>query len=120
MAVQLSKRQTLQATLNLIPAGTPSEVIHIGEDAPTDPNTKAWINPYEMPDVAVLCSPQKLTDEQKKQARDNIGVEDVDGDYITKEDLQAATDAALAQAKASGEFNGKDGDDGYTPIKGID
>ena len=34
------------------------------------------------------------------------------GDYLTQDNLQSATDAALAQAKASGEF---DGTDGITP-----
>ena len=31
------------------------------------------------------------------------------GNYLTQDDLQSATDAALAQAKASGEFDGTDG-----------
>ena len=39
------------------------------------------------------------------------------GDYLTQDNLQSATNAALAQAKASGEF---DGADGKTPIKGTD
>ena len=34
------------------------------------------------------------------------------GDYLTQDNLQSATNAALAQAKASGEF---DGNDGTTP-----
>lgn len=38
------------------------------------------------------------------------------GDYLTAEDLQAATDAALAQAKASGEFDGKPGPAGANGI----
>lgn len=45
------------------------------------------------------------------------------GEYLTQSDLQSATDNALAQAKASGEFDGKDGadgKDGYTPVKGVD
>ena len=39
------------------------------------------------------------------------------GDYLTQDNLQSATNAALAQAKASGEFDGADGSDGgyYTP-----
>lgn len=45
---------------------------------------------------------------------------------ISQDDLQEATNEALAQAKASGEFDGqpgkdgKDGKDGYTPVKGVD
>lgn len=34
--------------------------------------------------------------------------------------LPEAVEDALAQAKASGEFDGKPGEDGYTPIKGVD
>lgn len=48
---------------------------------------------------------------------------------ISQDKLQDATNAALAQAKESGEFDGKDGidgvdgkdgKDGYTPVKGVD
>lgn len=48
------------------------------------------------------------------------------GSGVDANTLQAAINAALAQAKASGEFDGedgtpgKDGQDGYTPQKGID
>lgn len=47
------------------------------------------------------------------------------GDYLTADTLQAATDAALAQAKASGEFDGADGQhgengsDGYSPTANV-
>lgn len=34
--------------------------------------------------------------------------------------LPEAINEALAQAKANGQFDGKDGKDGYTPIKGVD
>lgn len=43
--------------------------------------------------------------------------------YLKSNELASAINAALAQAKASGEFDGKDGDDGkdgYTPQKGVD
>lgn len=51
---------------------------------------------------------------------------------ISENDLQVAVNQALAQAKASGEFDGKDGErgekgdkgdsgkDGYTPVKNVD
>ena len=45
---------------------------------------------------------------------------------ISQDNLQNAINEALAQAKASGEFDGKDGADGapgadgYTPVKGVD
>ena len=39
---------------------------------------------------------------------------------LDKTALPKAINTALEQAKESGEFNGKDGVDGYTPQKGID
>ena len=48
------------------------------------------------------------------------------GDYLESTDLAEAVNTALAEAKASGEFDGadgkdgKDGQDGYTPVKGVD
>lgn len=36
---------------------------------------------------------------------------------LSEEQMEGAVNAALAQAKASGEFDGKDG---YTPVKGVD
>ena len=52
------------------------------------------------------------------------------GDYLTEhQDISGKLDAdklpeavsiALAEAKASGEFDGEDGQDGYTPQKGVD
>ena len=44
-------------------------------------------------------------------------ISDIEADYLTSANLQSATDTALAQAKASGEF---DGADGYTPVRGTD
>lgn len=40
------------------------------------------------------------------------------GNYLTQDNLQSATDAALAQAKASGEFDGADGAKGEKGDKG--
>ena len=42
------------------------------------------------------------------------------GDYMKSTELQTAVDTALAQAKESGEFDGEDGEDGKTPVKGTD
>ena len=52
-----------------------------------------------------------------KAVGDALAEKQPKGDYLTQDNLQSATDAALAQAKASGEF---DGADGKTPIKGTD
>lgn len=45
--------------------------------------------------------------------------QDISGKLDASE-LPSAINTALAQAKASGEFDGKDGQDGYTPINGVD
>ena len=74
---------------------------------------------------AVSYDKQALTDEQQTQARENIGA-------LGEADLPEAVNTALAQAKASGEFDGADGKDGKdgqdgkngadgkTPVKGTD
>lgn len=54
---------------------------------------------------AVRYTAQILTDAQKAQARENIAA-------LGESDLQGAVNDALSQAKASGEFDGKDGADG--------
>lgn len=50
-------------------------------------------------------------------------VEQLNAGGVSQEEIDVAVNAALAQAKASGEFDGepgKDGQDGYTPVKGVD
>ena len=44
----------------------------------------------------------------------------IDVGAISQDNLQDATDKALAQAKASGEFDGAPGADGHTPEYGVD
>ena len=39
---------------------------------------------------------------------------------VSEDKISEAVNTALAQAKASGEFNGEDGEDGKTPVKGVD
>ena len=41
-------------------------------------------------------------------------------DKLDANKLPEAINTALAQAKESGEFDGQDGVDGYTPVKGVD
>lgn len=45
-----------------------------------------------------------------------IGRENIVG----RDELDTVTEEILAKAKASGEFDGADGADGYTPVKGVD
>ena len=48
-----------------------------------------------------------------KAVGDALAEKQSKGDYLTQDNLQSATDAALAQAKASGEFDGADGKSAY-------
>ena len=48
----------------------------------------------------------------------DVDAEDIE--VVGKKTLQELVDYALLQAKESGEFNGADGEDGYTPVKGVD
>lgn len=62
-----------------------------------------------------------LTDEDRKEI-----AKLVPGGNVDQEQITAAVNEALAEAKASGEFDGADGKDGvdgkdgYTPVKGVD
>ena len=48
-----------------------------------------------------------------KAVGDALAEKQPNGDYLTQDNLQSATNAALAQAKASGEFDGADGKTAY-------
>ena len=48
-----------------------------------------------------------------KAVGDALAEKQSKGNYLTQDNLQSATDAALAQAKASGEFDGADGKTAY-------
>jgi hypothetical protein len=65
------------------------------------------------PGNAVMTTPQDLTEEQKTQARENIGA-------VGTDELTGALAGALTEAKESGEFNGKDGQDGKDGKDGQD
>lgn len=67
------------------------------------------------------------TTEQVAQiAQNKQDIENLSNDKLDASKLPEAVNEALAQAKASGEFDGKDGKDGadgqngYTPVKGVD
>lgn len=47
-------------------------------------------------------------------------IDALDTDKLDASELTSAISTALAQAKASGEFNGADGEDGYSPVRGTD
>lgn len=50
----------------------------------------------------------------------NVSAFTNDVGYIPQSQLKTVTDDILEQAKQSGRFKGDKGDDGYTPVKGVD
>ncbi len=104
----------------------------------TDPTVPAWAKATEKPTYTaaeVGAATEQYVDyairEAGQAAFDTLNpmfdAKQDKGDYLTADALQAATDAALAQAKASGAFDGapgkngapgKDGTDGITPTIG--
>ena len=59
-----------------------------------------------------------LLDEAIAGLTEALGGKQPAGDYLTQDELQSATNAALEQAKASGEFNGPAGPQGEQGPKG--
>lgn len=86
-------------------------------------------------DVGMISGGYGITDHSKLKNRDLTDqhpisaitdLESALADKLSQDDLEKGIDAALVQAKASGEFDGKDGAqgekgaDGRTPVKGED
>lgn len=92
------------------------EMIHIDYTEPIehpDPNTKLWIDLDGEADVAVLCSPQELTDEQKAQAKANLGLEEGGNDIVIDEALSLDStnpvqNKVITEAINSAMFKGTD------------
>ncbi len=83
----------------------------------TDPTVPGWAKQPEKPkytasEVGALPSNTQIPKKTSELVNDS--------NFIRKSELQAGIDAALAQAKASGEFKGDKGDPGYTPVRGTD
>lgn len=73
-------------------------------------------NPIKVEETDPTVSDWAKEKEKPKYTADEVG-------SLSKTELSGAVNDALAQAKASGQFDGadgKDGQDGYTPQKGID
>lgn len=91
-----------------VKVGSPSQAPSVDVEKPSQVNAEiknVTINPGGGgggASNAVLYDPQDLTDEQKQQARTNIGA-------ASQEDLQNGVNKALEQAKESGEFDGPQG-----------
>lgn len=73
--------------------------------------------------VSNLVNYYKKDEVYNKDEIDNKGFltehQDISG-KLDADKLPEVIDMALTQAKESGEFNGQDGQDGYTPQKGVD
>ena len=91
--------------------------IYYGTTEPTGPSHPIWINPYGEAE-----EPESGGGGISFEVDDSLylldGILGVNPNRVVlTRDLESAVDDALAQAKASGEF---DGEDGYTPVKGKD
>lgn len=87
---------------------TYSVMAEAGADMPSEQNTNNMANTAASIKAVLYGKEQTLTEAQKAQARQNIGA-------MAQTDLQGGINTALAQAKASGEFDGEDGLDA-TPV----
>lgn len=134
--------QTIYTTLlRVIPRSRPSDYVYTETEVLRYESLEKRIEDLEKRESCagaidgVLYIEQKLTVEQRAQARENIGAADagnVDkiskdveelkksgiGGGITKEELNGAVNEALVKAKESGEFNGSDGEDGKNGTDG--
>lgn len=63
-------------------------------------------------------SAEAVPDWAKAESKPTYTAEEVGA--VGNDELSDAINTALEQAKASGQFDGKDGADGYTPVKGVD
>lgn len=101
-------------------SGTTTATVKNGEDgapgivlsgtAPTDPNHPVWIDPDGDEDEETVTSVNGQSGDVTITA-ESLGA-------LTEDNLQSATNTALAQAKASGEFDGAQGQKGETGPQG--
>lgn len=93
------------------PAGAAVAAVNAhNADAEAHPHIQEMINEIKVPTKVSQLENDSgyLTEHQ-----------DISG-LLPRTELDTAIDTALAEAKASGEFDGADGEDGYTPVKGTD
>ena len=94
-------------------SNTYSVLSDMGATIPEEQNTDNLPGTAANITAVLYGKAQSLTDEQKAQAKANIGLE---GDYISSSDLAEAITDALSEAKASGEFKGEKGDPGVSGV----
>lgn len=102
----------------------------------TDPTVPAWAKEpnkptYTAEDVGAAEKDHNHDDDYAAKSHDHAGVyqpagsyadedHNHDGVYVKQTELNSAVNTALQTAKESGEFDGEDGTDGYTPVAGVD
>lgn len=95
--------------------------IRCGTGAPDDPTPSQYDQIMELLQSVGLGTDPTLT--MSGTAADAKAVGDALSQKLSADELSAATEAALAQAKKSGEFDGDPGEpgtDGYSPVRGTD
>lgn len=99
-----------------IPRGNPG--VYIGPEEPTDPTIDVWIDS----DGEADSLPGDVSEEDIQNAVNNYLTEHpvTGGGGVSEAEVQEAVNNALAQAKASGEFDGKDGATGPQGPAGAD
>lgn len=83
------------------PGGSSSDIYRVFEDK----TVMVLTAKHAHSEMVSASTAQSLSNAQKTQARENIGA-------MSKDDVTDAVKEALEEAKASGEFDGKDGQDG--------
>lgn len=97
----------------------------------TDPTVPEWAKATEKPtytaaevgavtELDVTIAVEQAWNAAVNQLNPILDAKQDKGDYLTADALQAATDAALEQAKASGAFDGAPGKDGTNGKDGAD
>lgn len=112
--IRFTTDEEMKPILDMLKAYTNGEInggssIWIGPEPPPDDSYDLWIDTNDNSGGAPVLSVNGKTGAVKLSAAD-VGA-------LAVADLTSAINEALAQAKASGEF---DGTDGYTPKKGVD
>lgn len=101
-------------------SGKSIEEVYVGNSAPTDNKYKVWVKPDE--EGTTELASKSYVDE----AIDAIEIPEGGGgnvdlsNYYTKQEVEKAIDDAIDTIELLEGPPGQPGEDGYTPIKGVD
>jgi hypothetical protein len=116
--------EALKKKLDIEP-GSGGKADFVVQDTPPEDTSVLWVDPTDSNEDETVDLTGYATEQWVKDHKYLTEHQDISGKLDTSA-LPTAINTALAQAKASGEFDGKDGADGkdgldgYTPKKGID